>query len=412
MTDASPSGFGACEAPLTPPELEAEGAYSERWRFRLELERGEGPRADALRAADPFSDPATVKPRGKPARWAWGPQEVFPNVSQHVLAKDRWKTVVSAPWGRREVIHILEARACSAAVRRRVRTAKAHGRRLLGFSDSMAAVLAFTKGRSTDDALLQLCRQFAAVGRGSTGAMEAGSPAAPRGALGPDWWDRRPRQGSRGAPDGQGGAPLASAAAASKPSTPAPAARAARPTRLTRASPLPSSAFSATALRRGGRLRSRRAAARSRRVADAPAAPPPRARAGGLSLLENRSAGKAMQKRYRVIFDSVMMLMGRSSDEETLLPIGMRLCKKHFDQACVDLGLEQFKLVTCQARRGGAAGDILLQRRTLEEARKRGTWETCASLRRYEKSGRVQKVMRTTPPHLLAFARLACTSLE
>ncbi|CAK0886249.1 unnamed protein product, partial [Prorocentrum cordatum] len=108
----------------------------------------------------------------------------------------------------------------------------------------------------------------------------------------------------------------------------------------------------------------------------------------------------------------VRFSMGRGSDDEMPFPIGMRLYKKHFDQACVDLGLDKFKLVTYQARRGGATRDILLQRRTLEETRKRGTWETYSSLRRYEKSGRVQKVMQSTPPHLLAFAKLACGNLE
>ncbi|CAK0820931.1 unnamed protein product [Prorocentrum cordatum] len=108
----------------------------------------------------------------------------------------------------------------------------------------------------------------------------------------------------------------------------------------------------------------------------------------------------------------VRFLMGRRSDDEMLFPIGMRLYKKHFDQACVDLGLDKFRLVTYQARRGGATRDILLQRRTLEETRKRGTWETYSSLRRYEKSGRVQKVMQSTPPHLLAFAKLARGNLE
>ncbi|CAK0852319.1 unnamed protein product [Prorocentrum cordatum] len=106
---ARPSGFGVCDATLATDELEPEGAHSERWRFRLEYDREEGPRADALRAADPFNDPAPVKPHGKPARWMWGAQEVFPDVSQRVLFRGRWKSVVAAPWERREVIHIVRS---------------------------------------------------------------------------------------------------------------------------------------------------------------------------------------------------------------------------------------------------------------------------------------------------------------
>ena len=76
----------------------------------------------------------------------------------------------------------------------------------------------------------------------------------------------------------------------------------------------------------------------------------------------------------------------------------MQEYKSHFDAAVNDLQLTGHKLVTYQARHGGATRDILLGRRSLEEVRMRGHWRTYSSLRRYEKSGRVQKVLQITPP--------------
>ena len=41
----------------------------------------------------------------------------------------------------------------------------------------------------------------------------------------------------------------------------------------------------------------------------------------------------------------------------------------------------------------------------MEEVRKRGHWKTYTSLRRYEKSGRLQKVLNATPGPLLKWCQ-------
>jgi hypothetical protein len=97
-------------------------------------------------------------------------------------------------------------------------------------------------------------------------------------------------------------------------------------------------------------------------------------------------------------------MLGRKSDA-LLFPQGMRKYKEHFDLATLQLGLERFKLVTYQTRHGGATRDILMQRRDLEEVRKRGQWRTYSSLRRYEKSGRLQQVLQTTPARVLQYCQ-------
>lgn len=95
-------------------------------------------------------------------------------------------------------------------------------------------------------------------------------------------------------------------------------------------------------------------------------------------------------------------------DDDKLFPQGMQNYKLDFEKAARLLGLGPLNLVTYQARHGGATRDILMQRREMEEVRKRGQWRTYSSVRRYEKSGRVHKVLQTTPPQTMQY----CESVE
>eukprot|EP00971_Amphidinium_carterae_P194978 3868982-Amphidinium_carterae.1 len=52
------------------------------------------------------------------------------------------------------------------------------------------------------------------------------------------------------------------------------------------------------------------------------------------------------------------------------------------------------------ARHGGASRDYLLKIRTLEEIQKRGVWKSQASVRRYEKSGVLQRFILKIPGHV------------
>ena len=67
MTDASTGGYGICETKLGSEAAEQVERGDERWRFQWDYEQAEGPRATALRAADPFKDVNTVNPL-RPAR--------------------------------------------------------------------------------------------------------------------------------------------------------------------------------------------------------------------------------------------------------------------------------------------------------------------------------------------------------
>ena len=49
-------------------------------------------------------------------------------------------------------------------------------------------------------------------------------------------------------------------------------------------------------------------------------------------------------------------------------------------------------------RHGGASTDFALGRRTLEQVQRRGRWKSAASVRRYEKGGRLSQLMFALPP--------------
>jgi len=70
-----------------------------------------------------------------------------------------------------------------------------------------------------------------------------------------------------------------------------------------------------------------------------------------------------------------------------------------FREACVGLQLECLGPPTLyQLRHSGASADFASNRRTLAEIQRRGRWRTSASVRRYEKGGRVsQQLMRLSP---------------
>jgi hypothetical protein len=91
------------------------------------------------------------------------------NVAQALLLDDlsplrdqRWYTVVSKPWRRREHINVLEATALRTAVRWIHSRSRSAGRRLLVVSDSAVVVMSHSKGRSSSLAMLSNCRRTAA----------------------------------------------------------------------------------------------------------------------------------------------------------------------------------------------------------------------------------------------------------
>ena len=79
-----------------------------------------------------------------------------------------------------------------------------------------------------------------------------------------------------------------------------------------------------------------------------------------------------------------------------------------FQEAGLDLPLTALgPPVLYQLRHGGASFELLMAVRELIEIKKRGRWKADASLRRYEKGGRVQQQLQQLGPELLARATAA-----
>ena len=104
-------------------------------------------------------------------------------------------------------------------------------------------------------------------------------------------------------------------------------------------------------------------------------------------------------------------LKQRGKRGERLFSMTMPEYRNAFQQAATDLGLEQEKLNPYQVRHGGPSRDALLRRRDLTEIRKRGRWVTSASVRRYEKHGRMQQALGRTPPPVMEYCKLAAANI-
>jgi hypothetical protein len=83
----------------------------------------------------------------------------LPAVLDHV----RWSTIVSSRWERPEHINVLEVRAVSTAVRWMLSYPTSVSRRLLVLSDSLVAVYATSKGRTSSPPLLRRLRSLSCL---------------------------------------------------------------------------------------------------------------------------------------------------------------------------------------------------------------------------------------------------------
>ena len=75
----------------------------------------------------------------------------------------RWRTVYHGKWQATEHTNVQELRALVGLARHLARPRRRWGEKCLVFVDSMVALGAASKGRSSSRPLLRLCRQLAAV---------------------------------------------------------------------------------------------------------------------------------------------------------------------------------------------------------------------------------------------------------
>ena len=178
--DASPWGCGICAAESTPSQLAAVGAHSERWRFKNKeppvrvLARGDICSAIALEkgkdAADDFLSklhirfPHVAEEDLHAATDALSANNHVPLIDVDSLpAAKPWRVVSSFAWQREEHISVLETRTLVATVRHAVYARGLRNCRLVIISDSMAAILSGSKGRSSRPGMCRALRQLSAL---------------------------------------------------------------------------------------------------------------------------------------------------------------------------------------------------------------------------------------------------------
>ena len=77
--------------------------------------------------------------------------------------------------------------------------------------------------------------------------------------------------------------------------------------------------------------------------------------------------------------------------------------RKEFEGAAKQLGLKN--VVTYQLRHGGASEDLNARTRDYNSVQQRGRWKTDTSVRRYAKTGKLQKLLQEVEPNILEYCR-------
>lgn len=106
----------------------------------------------------------------------------------------------------------------------------------------------------------------------------------------------------------------------------------------------------------------------------------------------------------------LVKLRASRAEGTALFQVSRADLQRQWRLAAATLGVES--AVLYQLRHGGASEDYLDGRRSLQDIAMRGRWRTMASVRRYTKAGRVQKVISELPPQVRPFLKWAHQRLE
>lgn len=164
-TDASPVGYGICQAVFDIDTVDSIGRWQERWRFRRLPPSEWAPRRRAM-GADVVGDVATVTGNAPfhDESDLYVHNESFPEVPSGLMNPHLWRTKKMGKWSNKaEHITLKEGRALVIAVRRIARASKNRGKRHLFLVDNLALALAINKGRAHSYALLRIAQQIASI---------------------------------------------------------------------------------------------------------------------------------------------------------------------------------------------------------------------------------------------------------
>jgi hypothetical protein len=151
--------------------------------------------------------------------------------------------------------------------------------------------------------------------------------------------------------------------------------------------------------------------------------------AGGSTLALNRfalvvSPSERLEPSKTQTFDDTVLLdtplfLGQllqnvckhATPVEPLFDLSHESMLEHWNDALAELRMPR-KFVWYQLRHGGASADLLERRRSVAEIQARGRWMRSESMRRYAKSGQVQKMLHAIPAGVRPFTRWAADNFR
>lgn len=125
---------------------------------------------------------------------------------------------------------------------------------------------------------------------------------------------------------------------------------------------------------------------------------------------------RELDETLNVDLQWVVNVLGRSKQvrpsAETLVP--QMFCRLNLHAAALRLNVPRFvgDITMYRMMHSGSSADYAAQRRSIQENKHRGRWATDASVRHYQKGGRVNQLLGRCPDELLRYVAYSLDSLE
>ena len=99
-----------------------------------------------------------------------------------------------------------------------------------------------------------------------------------------------------------------------------------------------------------------------------------------------------------IVLDAVKWALRQAGPTETLFAgLSLPLFEKEMREAAALTKLEPLSPTPHMLRHGGPSADVFLGARTLLQVQKRGRWNSMQSVKRYEKSAKLLRMVRLLP---------------
>ena len=133
--------------------------------------------------------------------------------------------------------------------------------------------------------------------------------------------------------------------------------------------------------------------------------PAPRTKAGEYddSIVFGDAASTAQDRSFAASL--LVRLKEATAPARRVFPVSLHTLDARLRCAVRPLGIERLRLTPHTARHGGASTDFASDQRPIDSIQRRGRWKAIASVRRYEKAGRLNRQIAMLSPAFRAAAR-------